>query len=65
MALVLATLVKRIEEQVFGSDPRLRPYETELTNSPSGGTSFAVADGDAWQVGDILTFPSASEARDR
>ena len=58
MALSSATLRTAVRETVEGAEPRSRPYATALTNSPStGGTTFSVGDGDAWQVGDLAETP--------
>jgi len=49
--------------EVEASEPRNRPYETPLTNSPgAGGTTFSVADGDAFQVGDQVETPAGELA---
>lgn len=48
---------------VEAAEPRNRPYQTPLTNSPgTGGTTFSVADGDAFQVGDLVETPDGELA---
>lgn len=55
MALTELGVVGRVEQVVYGAEPRSRPYQTTLTNAPGGaGTTVSVQDGDAWQVGDFL-----------
>lgn len=55
MALSLVSLRTAVRTGIEGAEPRSRAYTTYLTNAPgASGTTFSVADGDAWQVGDIL-----------
>lgn len=58
MALSDSTIITAVRELIYGAEPRHRPYQTALTNSPgTGGTTFSVGDGDAWQVGDQVETP--------
>ncbi len=58
MAVTQASLQTAVRLRVESSEPRLRPYQTVLTNSPStAGTTFSVGDGAAWQVGDLVEGP--------
>jgi len=63
MAVTAASLRTSIQMGVQGAEPRHRPYQTPLTNSPGGaGTTFSVGDGDAFQVGDELETPAGELA---
>lgn len=63
MAVTEASLVTAVRMHLEGSDPRERPYITTLTNAPgTGGTTFSVGDGDAWQVGDLAETPDGELA---
>lgn len=58
MAVTQASLRTAVRLRVETSEPRLRPYQTVLTNSPGGaGTTFGVGDGDAWEAGDLIEGP--------
>lgn len=58
MAVTQASLRTAVRLRVEASEPRLRPYQTLLTNSPgAGGTTFSVGDGDAWEAGDLIEGP--------
>lgn len=63
MALTVAGVRTAIRNTVESAEPRSRPYQTTLTNSPgTGGTTLSVGDGDAWQVGDLVETPDGELA---
>ena len=63
MAVTEASLRTAARLKLESAEPRLRPYTTALTNAPGGaGTTFGVADGDAWQVGDIAEGPDGEQS---
>lgn len=63
MALSNTTLRAAVREAVEAAEPRNRPFQTALTNTPgTAGTTFSVADGDAFQVGDYIETPDGELA---
>jgi len=59
MAVTEASLRSAVRLKLESAEPRLRPFTTTLTNSPgAAGTTFSVADGDAFQVGDLVEGPA-------
>ena len=63
MALSAAGMRTSVLQAVEAAEPRNRPYQTPLTNSPgTGGTTFSVGDGDAFQVGDLVETPDGELA---
>ena len=57
-----AALLAAVRLRLESAEPRLRPYTTALTNAATTGTTFGVADGNAWQAGDLAETPSGELA---
>jgi hypothetical protein len=62
MAVTEASLRTAVRLRLESAEPRLRPYTTALTNAAGTGTTFGVADGDAWMAGDIAETPDGEQA---
>ena len=57
MAVTQASMRTAVQLRVESSEPRLRPYQTLVTNAAGTTVTIGVGDGDAWQAGDFLEGP--------
>ncbi len=57
MAVTQASMRTAVRLRAYSAEPRLRPYQTLVTNAAGTGTTIGVGDGDAWQAGDLIEGP--------